>query len=428
MDDRLLNDRYKVIETLGSGGFGETFLAEDTYMPSLRRCVVKKLLQVQRSADLTQLIRDRFQREAATLERLGNGHSQIPSLYAYFYGKDDGQFYLVQELVEGESLSSLIAKRGILSEGEVRQFLVDIIPVFSYIHSNGIVHRDVKPDNIIFRHHDRLPVLIDFGAVREAIGTEIGSQGQSIVIGTPGYMASEQAMGRPVYSSDIYSLGMTAIYLLTGKTPSQLPVNDEGTRFIWQNEVPQISSNLAEIIDRSIGYHPSDRFANADAFLQALQGVPIVLPTTTMTPYIPTGNDNPRDLDKEQAATPSLTPSLANPPIANNPNKLLIGMAIVATFVSGLFAAAFFLKDGKTANNTPRVVATDSPRVCRVNDPTETPLNIREIPNGKIVGTVNNGQSVEVFRMTTASNGKQWAFIGRGYILYAYISCPSEGN
>jgi serine/threonine protein kinase, bacterial len=416
MDDRLLNDRYKVIETLGSGGFGETFLAEDTYMPSLRRCVVKKLLQVQRSADLTQLIRDRFQREAATLERLGNGHSQIPSLYAYFYGKDDGQFYLVQELVEGESLTSLIAKRGILSEGEVRQFLVDILPVFSYIHSNGIVHRDVKPDNIIFRHHDRLPVLIDFGAVREAIGTEIGSQGQSIVIGTPGYMASEQAMGRPVYSSDIYSLGMTAIYLLTGKTPSQLPVNEEGTRFIWQNEVPQISSNLAEIIDRSIGYHPSDRFANADAFLQALQGVSIALPTTTMTPYIATGNDNTNDRDKERAATPSL----ANPPIANNPNKLLIGMAIVATFVSGIFAAAFFLKNGTIANNTPRV--------CRVNDPTGTPLNIREIPNGAIVGTVNNGQNVEVFSMTTASNGKRWAFIGRGYILYAYISCSSEGN
>jgi serine/threonine protein kinase, bacterial len=422
MDDRILNDRYRVIETLGSGGFGETFLAEDTYMPSLRRCVVKKLLQVQRE-DLTQLIRDRFQREAATLERLGNGHSQIPSLYAYFYGKDDGQFYLVQELVEGESLSSLIAKRGILSEGEVRQFLIDILPVFTYIHGNGIVHRDVKPDNIILRNSDRLPVLIDFGAVREAIGTEIGSQGQSIVIGTPGYMASEQAMGRPVYSSDIYSLGMTAIYLLTGKTPSQLPVNDEGTRFIWQNEAPQISSNLAEIIDSSIGYHPSNRFVNADAFLQALQGVPIVLPTTTMTPYIATVNDNTSDSDRE----PAVTPSVANPPIASNPNKLLIGMAIAATFISGIFAAAFFLKGGPIANNPPRV-ANDSPRVCRVNDPTGTPLNIREIPNGAIVGTVNNGQNVEVFSMTTASNGKQWAFIGRGYILYAYISCPSEEN
>jgi serine/threonine protein kinase, bacterial len=206
----LLNNRYRVIQTLGSGGFGDTFLAEDTQMPSQRRCVVKQLKPIQNNAQIYQLVKERFQREAAILEELGGNHEQIPTLYAYFSSED--KFYLVQEWVEGETLTTAIQQRGLFSEFTVREILLSLLPVLDFVHSRGIVHRDIKPDNIIIRNRDQKPVLIDFGAVRETMGTAVNSQGMptsSIVIGTPGFMSSEQAMGRPIFASDIYSLGMT---------------------------------------------------------------------------------------------------------------------------------------------------------------------------------------------------------------------------
>lgn len=185
----LLDNRYRIIKTLGSGGFGETYLAEDTQMPSQRRCVIKQLKPIQNNTQIYQLVQKRFQREAAILEELGSTSNQIPSLYAYFQFND--QFYLVQELIAGDTVTEKIQQHGILTENAVREILLSLLPVLEYVHSKRIIHRDIKPDNIILRHHDGKPVL-----------------------GTPGFMPSEQASGRPVYSSDLYSLGLTAIYLL----------------------------------------------------------------------------------------------------------------------------------------------------------------------------------------------------------------------
>ena len=145
---------------------------------------------------------------------------KFPKLYAYFSEQD--QFYLVEEWVEGQTLTQTLQKLGPLDEPAVQKLLIHLLPVLDYIHKQQIVHRDIKPDNIVVRQRDEKPVLIDFGAVKETMGTVINSQGQSsrsIVIGTPGFMASEQSAGRPIYASDLYSLGLTAIYLLTGKTP-----------------------------------------------------------------------------------------------------------------------------------------------------------------------------------------------------------------
>ncbi|MGH2414577.1 MAG: protein kinase domain-containing protein, partial [Microcystaceae cyanobacterium] len=195
----LLNNRYQIIRSLGSGGFGETFLAEDTQMPSLRRCVIKQLKPIHNNPQIYQLVQERFQREAAILEELGGSSNQIPALYAYFQLNE--LFYLVQEYIEGNTLTAKVKQQGVFSESAVRELLVTLLPVLEYIHSRHIVHRDIKPDNIILRHRDEKPVLIDFGAVRETMSTVINSQGSlasSIIIGTPGYMPSEQAMGKPV--------------------------------------------------------------------------------------------------------------------------------------------------------------------------------------------------------------------------------------
>ncbi len=277
MTNQLLNDRYQIIRTLGAGGFGETFLAEDTHMPSRRHCVVKRLRPVQDNPQINQLVQERFQREAAILEKLGNEHRQIPQLYAYFYGQTDQQFYLVQEWIDGDTLSSIAQQQGRLAEAEVRRLLIAILPVFDFVHRQAIIHRDVKPDNIIVRRLDQQPVLIDFGAVRETMGTALNSQGrptQSIIIGTPGYMASEQSVGRPVYSSDLYSLGLTAVYLLTGKQPSEFMAHPHTSEILWRSDAPLISPELAAILDKAIASHPRDRYQTAPEFLSALQGNP----------------------------------------------------------------------------------------------------------------------------------------------------------
>lgn len=277
----LLNNRYQIIRSLGSGGFGETFIAEDTQMPSLRRCVIKQLKPIHNNPQIYQLVQQRFQREAAILEELGGSNNQIPALYAYFQLNE--LFYLVQEYIEGDTLTAKVRKQGVLSESAVRELLVTLLPVLEYIHSKGIVHRDIKPDNIILRHHDAKPVLIDFGAVRETMGTVINSQGSlasSIIIGTPGYMPSEQAMGRPVYASDLYSLGITIIYLLTGKQPQEVETDPHTGEIIWHSHLLNISSTIRFVIDKAIAYHPRDRFASAREMLQALQGIAnTILPT-----------------------------------------------------------------------------------------------------------------------------------------------------
>jgi serine/threonine protein kinase, bacterial len=277
----IIANRYQVIRELSSGGFGETFLAEDTQIPSRRQCVIKQLKPVTHNPEIHQLVKERFQREAITLEELGNTNEQIPTLYAYFSEGD--QFYLVQEWIEGETLFALTQQQKLLSEDVVKEILIKLLPVISYVHSKGIVHRDINPANIMLRKQSQQPVLIDFGAVKETMGVVINTQGnssRSIVIGTPGYMPPEQTAGRPVFASDLYSLGLTAIYLLTGKPPDLLDTDPANGEIKWQS--PEISANFAAVINRSIQIHTRDRFASAQEMLTALQSS--ILPATTIIP------------------------------------------------------------------------------------------------------------------------------------------------
>jgi serine/threonine protein kinase len=292
MSFTLLGNRYQVLQTLGSGGFGTTYLAEDIQMPSRRKCVIKQLKPIANNPEIYQLVQARFQREAAILETLGDESNQIPKLYAYF--AEAGEFYLIQEWIEGMTLRDKVQAEGPLPEPTVRQILLSLLPVLSYVHDRRIVHRDIKPDNIILRRRDNQPFLIDFGAVRETMGTIVNSQGgtaSSIVIGTPGFMPSEQAAGRPLYSSDLYSLGLTMIYLLTGKFPQELELDPATGEVIWRYNAPHISSQLADVLEKAIQSHPRDRYPTAQAMLMALQApleiAPTVLPLET-APIPPT--------------------------------------------------------------------------------------------------------------------------------------------
>jgi serine/threonine protein kinase, bacterial len=282
----LVNNRYRVVRDLGQGGFGATFLVEDTQLPSGKRCVLKELTPIDNNEETYTLIKQRFEREAVILEELGNVSLQIPSLYAYF--GENSKFYLVQEYVEGETISQRVMSQGVMSDAAVKEWLSGILPVLACVHEKRIIHRDIKPDNVILRSRDHKPVLIDFGAVRETMGTQINVNGQStqsIVIGTPGFMPSEQAAGRAVFGSDLYSLGLTAVYALTGKIPQELPTDPMTGDVQWRQYAPTVSPGLASVIDRAIAPGVHARFQTSAQMLDALLGTdaPAQIPGTVVS-------------------------------------------------------------------------------------------------------------------------------------------------
>ena len=364
---QLLGDRYRIIRVLGSGGFGETFLAEDTQMPSGRHCVIKQLKPIVNNPQIYQLVQERFGREAAILEELGGASAQIPALYAYFQAS--GQFYLVQEWVEGETLT-VLRSQGVMSESGVREILLSLLPVLDYVHSQRIIHRDIKPDNIILRG-DGKPVLIDFGAVREIMGTVVNSQGNatsSIVIGTPGYMPSEQAAGRPVYSSDLYSLGMTAIYLLTGKSPQQLETDSQTGEVVWRQFALNISPTLAGILDRAIAYHPRDRYPTALSMLDALREESAPIPPTLPFHRQPVAPTIPQTVSVSPASTSG----------DRGQNKILISGLIAGSLI-GAGAIAVIFKSPQTVTPPIASITPEPVKSTDANIPS-TPKTIAPSP------------------------------------------------
>ncbi|MEC4983545.1 MAG: YARHG domain-containing protein [Oscillatoria sp. PMC 1068.18] len=371
MTPQLLNDRYRILRTLGSGGFGETFLAEDTQMPSARKCVIKRLLPINNNIQVYELVKERFAREAAILEELGDANQQIPRLYAYF--ESGGEFYLVQEFVDGETLTDLWKRQGNLSESFVKEILLNCLQILNYVHSKRIVHRDIKPDNILVRAADHLPVLIDFGAVREAMGTVVNSQGNatsSIIIGTPGFMPSEQAAGRPLYSSDLYSLGLTAIYLLTGKMPQELESDPQTGEVIWRQFALQISPHFAETLTKAVMSHPRDRYPTAQAMLQALQSL-----AAQVAPTIPISPATPKPIPETVPSAPPITQDKPK-------NKLMFGGLIASGLIGAAAIIGFAMNQEKHSVVEP-IVTEETPAEIH-NDPVAIAPSSTSSPNTSV--------------------------------------------
>lgn len=318
MKGQLLNHRYCILEIIAQEEFSTSFLAIDTHLPSERRCKIKKLQAILGNSQIENL-RQRFEREARIIESLGTESDQIPQLYAYF--SEGGDFYLVQEWIEGITLKQKQEQVGKVCESEVRTILLGLLPLLDFVHSRHIVHRDIKPENIIWRDSDNLPVLIDFGAVKELIASANNQQHTqySTVVGTLEYMPSEQAIGRPIYSSDLYSLGLTAIFLLTGKSPSRFEYDSLKEELLWHEEAPYLETNLASVIDRAIRPYPGDRFTSAQEMLSALQSPVICLNpfelsksakkskvTAEESPTTTTTNQNQIDNNQPESESPAI--------------------------------------------------------------------------------------------------------------------------
>ena len=280
----ILTDRYKIIKQLGHGGFGRTYLAEDNHRFQ-ELCVLKEFApQVQGSYAL-QKSQELFEREAGVLYKLQ--HPQIPGFREMFRYKLDGEGYLflVQDYIKGKTYRALLENRKLqgkfFREVEVIKFLLQLLPVLEYIHNLGVIHRDISPDNIILQTSDKLPVLIDFGGVKETVtkvAAEYAHKGGALVpqatkLGKVGYAPDEQMrLGIINNDSDLYALAVTALVLLTGKEPSFL-IDTHNLTFNWRQEI-NISENLGNILDKMLAPKPSDRFFSARQVIQALENVP----------------------------------------------------------------------------------------------------------------------------------------------------------
>lgn len=267
----VLRDRYRLVKGLAQGGFGATFLAQDEGLPGAPICVIKQLRPSVSTPDVLQMARQLFAREAKTLGKIGH-HPQVPRLLDYF--EDKQKFYLVQEYVSGLTLQQEVKRSGPFSELGVKQFLSEILPILQYIHEQKVIHRDIKPANLIRRSEDSKIVVIDFGAVKDQVKETTTSQSEQTAftaysIGTSGFAPPEQIAKRPVYASDIYAVGVTCIYLLTGTSPTDLDYNPITGEMLWQKKV-QVSDHLGEVLRKMLEGAVRHRYQSANEVFRAL--------------------------------------------------------------------------------------------------------------------------------------------------------------
>jgi eukaryotic-like serine/threonine-protein kinase len=276
MNGQVIGGRYKIIQQLARGGFGDTFLACDIQLQENPKCVVKLFKPLTTDSGVLQQAKRLFEQEAKILQTLGS-HDQIPQFIAHF--EENQEFYLVQEYIEGYDISEELPPKGNrLNQAETIKLLQEILEVLAFVHEHNVIHRDIKPSNIRRRQDGKI-VLIDFGAVKQITTQYVKSQGETaftIPIGTPGYMPSEQAAGKPTFSSDIYAMGILAIQAMTGIIPHQkngrLPTDPNTGEILWRDLI-QIHPEFGNVIDKMVRYDFRQRYPTAELASLALHSL-----------------------------------------------------------------------------------------------------------------------------------------------------------
>ena len=276
-----LRNKYRAINPIGQGGFGRTFLAVNEAELLKPRCVIKQFFPQQQDANSLKTASQLFQREAQRLEQLGH-HSQIPTLFAHL--EQDHHQYLVQEWIDGQTLEQELAD-GTFTEDQIRQLLQDLLPVLEFIHRHHVIHRDIKPANIIRRRVDRALVLVDLGAAKFVTGTALLKTGT--MIGSAEYTAPEQIRGKAVFSSDLYSLGVTCIHLLTQMSPFDLFDGTEG-QWIWRDYLTHsVSDRLGKVLDTLLESATNRRYRSAESAIADLSPTPQAELSNSVEPTTP---------------------------------------------------------------------------------------------------------------------------------------------
>ncbi len=435
---KLLDGRYQVIRVLGSGGFGQTYVAQDTRRPGNPLCVVKHLKPASSDPNVLETARRLFNSEAVTLEQLGN-HDQIPRLLAYF--EQEQEFYLVEELIEGHTLKEELIPGHRWMESQVIQMLQDVLGILEFVHSRGVIHRDIKPDNLIRRTSDNKIVLVDFGAVKQVQTQMVGYPVQvsaTVAIGTPGYMPSEQARGLPRPNSDIYSLGIIAIQALTGLMPLQLQEDPNTGEILWQH-LASVSPGLANVVSKMVQYHFKDRYQSATESLQALQQLNNFSPMPSYTPprYSPPVYTPPPSQPPSPSQHYTIPAAPANPyrkpvtfapvPVDNttSPDRLPLIVGVFITVAVGAVGAAIAIhQQSPNLAGNPYNKLASSQSTCLV---VIGSLNVRSGPNKNSdrVNSIPQGTSISI----TGNQQNGWVEINspiRGWVYNdsQYIDCP----
>ena len=247
-DKILLDNRYRPIKFLGEGGFGRTFQAVDEKRLNTP-CVIKQFLPQQAGSAALKKATELFQQEAKRLQELGK-HPQIPDLEAFF--SQDNRLYLVQDFIDGQNLLQEFQNQGTLNEPQIRNILIELLPVLQFIHDNKVIHRDIKPENIIRSKNGKL-FLIDFGVSKETSGSILTRIGTTV--GTPGYAPPEQLRGTAYHNSDLYSLAVTCVRLLTGHFPKSDGSDQlfDTNRMEWQwRKYVSLSQELIDVLETMI--------------------------------------------------------------------------------------------------------------------------------------------------------------------------------
>ncbi|MBD2609471.1 protein kinase [Scytonema hofmannii FACHB-248] len=360
-----LGDRYVIVRLLGQGGFGRTHLAED--INRFRElCVLKEFSPQVQTPYVLQKAEELFQREATVLYKLQ--HPQIPRFRELFRSNLGGKEYLflVQDYVEGQPYNALLNTRlqqGLrFSEAEVRQLLLQLLPVLDYIHSLGVIHRDISPDNLILRNVDQLPILIDFGGVKQvvaAVASEYyqhgaGATPPATLLGKVGYAPSEQMQtGLVSPHSDLYALAATVLVLLTGRQPQEL-IDTHTLTWKWRREVT-VSPNLEQVLERMLSPIPGDRFQSARQVLNSLNTSPVNYPPTQQTQGT-----------VAVSPSPPLSPDIPQPKNSWTSGKsLLVGLALAGVVGVGWLGTNLILSRGgdslqDIAQPTPSVTPKDN--------------------------------------------------------------------
>ncbi|NJM71302.1 MAG: protein kinase [Scytonema sp. RU_4_4] len=385
----LLRGHYRIIQVLSDeGGFGRTYLAEDVDKLN-EPCVVKQLApKVQGTWALKKAV-ESFQHEAQRLQELGK-NSQIPTLLAYF--EEDYYLYLVQEFIDGQTLLKELRQRGTYNETEIRQVLLDLLSVLKFIHERGVIHRDIKPQNIMRRfsqpHLTREVkeelVLIDFGASKQLSATVWTKPGTTI--GTRGYSPLEQLQdGEAHPASDLFSLGATCFHLMSGVSPGNLWA-ENGYSWVasWQQYLRRpISKDLAEIFEKLLKKDIHERYQSADEVIKDLV---------------------------YQSPSPQ-------PPIQRN--KLLAGVAIVLLAFGGVWYMYGFQPLNLIAENnflmktlsghsnvvTSVAVSSASNRLTLASGSFDTTLKLWNLSTGKEIITIE-GNAGSVYSVATSPDGR----------------------
>ncbi|QIR35753.1 protein kinase [Tolypothrix sp. PCC 7910] len=264
---------YRPIRVLGSGGFGKTYLAEDVEKFN-ELCVIKQFAPQIQGTGALQKATELFEQEARRLQQLGE-HPQIPTLLAYF--EQNQRLYLVQQFIDGENLLDELQQQGTFNEQKIRELLLELLNILTTVHQQKVIHRDIKPQNILRRKLSATKgniILIDFGASKQLSETVMTQQGTTI--GSFGYAPLEQMQDGQVYpASDLYSLGATCFHLLTGVAPWEL-WKQQGYGWVanWRQHSQQsVSPQLAIILDKLLQPNYEERYQSAAAVLQDINDV-----------------------------------------------------------------------------------------------------------------------------------------------------------